>query len=146
MVSMPNSRYDSFTFISPDTFVIPCGRTETINVFQFRPTPPPNHPDRGPAIHHLCALKLPALNPTSGWVCSGLFLQIYHPDTIHSVRVDINTWPSHVSHNLLLLRLCTTNLRMSCLDRRNYSPPTSLMESYNSLSASVKDLEPLNYW
>ncbi|CCA72876.1 hypothetical protein PIIN_06813 [Serendipita indica DSM 11827] len=67
MVFMPGSRYDSFTFISPDTFVIPCARTETINVFLFRPTPPPGIPDRGPSIHHLCALKLPALNPTTGY-------------------------------------------------------------------------------
>ncbi|KAG8755935.1 hypothetical protein FRC14_003522 [Serendipita sp. 396] len=67
MVSMPGSRYDSFTFISEDTFVIPCGRTETINVFLFRPTPPSVFPDRGPAIHHLCALKLPALNPMNGY-------------------------------------------------------------------------------
>ncbi|KAG8814309.1 hypothetical protein FRC17_001208 [Serendipita sp. 399] len=67
MVSMPGSRYDSFSFISEDTFVIPCARTETINVFLFRPTPPPDHPDRGPAIHHLCALKFPALNPLNGY-------------------------------------------------------------------------------
>ena len=64
---MPGSRYDSFTFISHDTFVIPCARTETINIFLFRPTPPPGVLDRGPAIHHLCALKLPALNPVTGY-------------------------------------------------------------------------------
>jgi hypothetical protein len=64
---MPGSRYDSFTFISHDTFVIPCARTETINIFLFRPTPPAGTPDRGPAIHHLCALKLPALNPLTGY-------------------------------------------------------------------------------
>lgn len=58
---MPNSRYDSFTFISSDAFVIPCSRTETINVFIFRPTPPNGQEDRGPAIRHLCGLKLPKL-------------------------------------------------------------------------------------
>ncbi|PVF99238.1 hypothetical protein CPB86DRAFT_872718 [Serendipita vermifera] len=67
MVSRPSSRYDSFTFIAADTFVIPCAQTQTINVFLFRPTPPTELADRGPAIHHLCALKLPGLDPRAGY-------------------------------------------------------------------------------
>lgn len=58
---MPNSRYDSFTFLSHNTFVLPCARTESLNIFIFRPTPPPGEFDRGPAIQHLCALQLPNL-------------------------------------------------------------------------------------
>ena len=58
---MPNSRYDSFTFISHNTFVLPCARTESLNIFIFRPTPPAGEFDRGPAIKHLCALQLPSL-------------------------------------------------------------------------------------
>ena len=58
---MPNSRYDSFTFLSHDTFVLPCARTESLNIFIFRPTPPAGEFDRGPAIKHLCALQLPEL-------------------------------------------------------------------------------------
>jgi hypothetical protein len=58
---MPNSRYDSFSFISHNTFVLPCARTESLNVFIFRPTPPAGKFDRGPAIKHLCALQLPKL-------------------------------------------------------------------------------------
>src|SRR5258707_11121154 len=58
---MPNSRYDSFTVISHNTFVLPCARTESLNVFIFRPTPPAGEFDHRPAIKHLCALQLPKL-------------------------------------------------------------------------------------
>jgi hypothetical protein len=75
MVSRPGSRFDSFAFIAADTFVIPCAQTQAINVFLFRPTPPVDHPDRGPAIHHLCALKLPGLDPQSGYKYNSITCQ-----------------------------------------------------------------------